>query len=66
MLSTKAALFSRALVCVEVVLRVAWACLRLNAVYGQHNFSTSIFVRFRQIWTVYCSYSYYKDTGLGM
>ena len=34
-------------------------------VYGQHNFSTSIFVRFRQIWTVYCSYSYYKDTGLG-
>ena len=47
------------------MLRVAWAYLQLNAVYGQHNFSTSIFVRFRQIWTIYCSYSYYKDSGLG-
>ena len=47
------------------MLCIAWAYLRLNAVYRQHNFSMSIFVCFRQIWTVYCSYSYCKDTGLG-
>ena len=49
----------------KVVLRVVWVYLWLNVVYGQHNFSTSIFVRFRQIWTIYCSYFYHKDTGLG-
>ena len=47
------------------MLRVAWMYLWLNVVCRQHNFSMSIFVRFKQIWTVYCSYSYCKDTGLG-